>query len=356
VETDDDVSVRSADRSALLEQDKHSIQDGIKPFGDRSHDLWNTLAIWIGALEEKEIPKTARFLMVTNKELPACIATQIHAATSEEDVQKCVITLEAAGNKPPTAIAKLVTRVLRNESRESLRHVISHCELSDTSSASAGTQLRAETIAQMPLPRWAQSAAESIADELLGWLHKIALTAWQDKRPAWVERDQFIEQFHAVIDGRRRELSRERAEHLIPIRDDQIGKKRTSRFVQQLHLVTEDGDLVDTAIREFIRCNIEKTRLSVEGNVTDDDWKAFEATLVARWTKIRARVLRTRRGAKQEDIGFDILTETTEDHREKLAGSDTEQVYLTSGTYHRLSDMLTLGWHPDFARLLGSRK
>ena len=51
VETDDDIAVRGADGTQILEQDKHSIQKDAEPFGDRSKDLWNTLRIWIAALE-----------------------------------------------------------------------------------------------------------------------------------------------------------------------------------------------------------------------------------------------------------------------------------------------------------------
>ena len=57
-------------------------------------------------------------------------------------------------------------------------------------------------------------------------------------------------------------------------------------------------------------------------------------------------------GAKEEDVGFEIFTDTTEEYREKLAGSDTEQVYLTSGTYHRLADTVVVGWHPRFKELM----
>lgn len=57
-------------------------------------------------------------------------------------------------------------------------------------------------------------------------------------------------------------------------------------------------------------------------------------------------------GSGEEDIGFEIFTDTTEDHREKLAGSDTEQVYLTAGSYHRLADLLQVGWHPRFEDLM----
>jgi hypothetical protein len=54
----------------------------------------------------------------------------------------------------------------------------------------------------------------------------------------------------------------------------------------------------------------------------------------------------------ERDIGFEILTDTTENHREMLAGNETEQVYLTSGTYHRLADASQIGWHPRFSELI----
>jgi len=55
IETDDDIAVRTGNAGKLLEQDKHSIQPDHEPFGDRSHDLWNTLGIWLEALDIKEV-------------------------------------------------------------------------------------------------------------------------------------------------------------------------------------------------------------------------------------------------------------------------------------------------------------
>lgn len=353
VETDDDVVVCSADGSKVLEQDKHSTRDDSKPFGDRSKDLWNTLAIWIEALDTKEVAAdTTAFLMTTNKVLPECIAKQISRAESEAEIAACVATLEKAAQTPPQHIAPLIQRVLHPASRPTLHSLISKCELVDGSQATAGLELRKETIDRLQIPEWCSAGADSIADELLGWLHNTALAKWQQKQAAWIQRDHFVNQLHAIIDLRKRQITRERAEHLIPVTSDKVGQAKGSPFVKQLHLITDDDSVVDNAIREFIRCNIEKSRLSAEGNVTDDDWKAFETALLSRWGKIRARVIRMQQAAREEDIGFEIFTDTTEEHREKLAGSDTEQVYLTSGTYHRLADMLRVGWHPRFEELL----
>ena len=175
---------------------------------------------------------------------------------------------------------------------------------------------------------------------------------WEQDEPAWVQRNHFVNQLHAIIERRKRQICRERAENLIPVTDDIVGQEKGRPFVKQLYLVTEDDALVETSIRDYIRCNIEKMRLSKEGNITDADWEAFQQALQSRWAKIRSRVIRMRTGIAERDVGFEIFTETTEDHREKLAGTDTEQVYLTSGTYHRLADLLCVGWHPRYEDLI----
>ncbi|MBP6782171.1 MAG: hypothetical protein KA152_00155 [Verrucomicrobiales bacterium] len=353
VETDDDVAVRRADGTRLLEQDKHSIRENAKPFGDRSKDLWNTLKIWVEAIDSGEVlPEKTLFLMVTNKELPQCIAHKIGAAKSQKEVDACITELETAAISPPEGIQTIVARVLRSESRTNLQKLIKRCRVADSTAETAGDELRVKTISHLQLPEWCACHANSIFDELLGWMHRTALTSWQQNEPAWIKRDHFVNQIHAIIDLRKRRIIRERAEHLILVSDDKVGEVKGSNFVKQIHLISDDDSVADTAIREFICCNIEKARLSTEGNITDDDWLTFESTLLTRWSKIRARILRMRNNEAERDVGFEVFTDTTEAHCEKLAGSDTEQIYLTSGSYHRLAEHLQVGWHPRFEELM----
>ena len=353
IETGDDVAVRNADASVVLEQDKHSVRETAQPFGDRSKGLWNTLALWIEAIESgaRSVESTL-FLMVTNTVVPDCISRRIASATCDGDVDGCIKDLEKAGEKPPKHLAHLIGRVLCPESRMTLRGLIPRIELEDASVGTARADLRKNTIAHLQLPSWCSDSSDSIANELSGWLHTTVMSAWEELQPAWVDHQHFIDQFHAILAKRNRQIVRERAALLIPVPDDTVGGEKGRRFVKQLYLITDDDVLIDIAIREFIRCNIEKARLSKEGNVTDDDWRAFRDTLVARWEKIRSRVKRMKSENDETDVGFELFTETTEDYREKLAGSDTEQVYLTSGTYHLLADLLTVGWHPRYEVLM----
>ena len=353
IETEDDISVKGSNGSLILEQDKHSIQSDAKPFSDRSIDLWKTLSIWIEALDNEEVDAyTTTFFMVTNKLIPDCIANQIGLAKTDEQVNTCVKRLESIAKEPPKHVAAFMDRVLKNESRINLNRIIKKCQVVGLMSDGEDGDLRKETIAQLQLPEWCTQHANSIADELLGWLNNTVLSIWQKAKPAWIERNHFINQLHAIIDQKKRQIRRERAAHLIPVTDEKIGSEKGSPFVKQIYLITDDDDIVDNAIREFIRCNIEKLRLSAEGNVTDDDWMAFETTLEDRWGKIQKRIIRMSHEKDDEDIGFEIFSETTENYKEKLAGIDTEQVYLTSGTYHRLANLIKIGWHPRFKDLM----
>ena len=224
VETNDDVAIRGTDSKQILEQDKHSIQKDVAPFGVRSKDLWNTLKIWIEALDSDEVTAgTTLFMMVTNKDVPECIARKLGHAESEDDINACIADLETAAIAPPKGIRPLVERVMRSESRSNLRELIFSCRFADASEDTAGQELRAKTFGHLQVPECYASSADSILDELLGWMHKTALTSWQQKQPAWIKRDNFVNHLYAILDLRKRLISRERAEHLIPVGDDKVG-------------------------------------------------------------------------------------------------------------------------------------
>ena len=353
IETQDDVAILQKDGTRTLEQNKHSIQEKAAPFGDRSKDLWNTLSIWLSALEEGELETgKARFLMVTNKTLPDCIAKQLSNAKTIEETDECINALTSAAANPSETIREFTEKVLAAPSAKYLREIILNCELIDEASGASGVTLRESTIAELQIPATFTKDAESILDELHGWIRGQVLALWQTRTPAWISRDRFVTQFHAVLDRRKRQKGRERTANLIPVYDEQIGREKGRDFVKQIYLVTDDDGRVDESIREFIKCNVEKTRLSADGNITDQDWIDFEDTLRSRWAKISSREKRFGLSKLEEDVGFKILTETTDEHRERLAGIETEQVYLTSGTYHRMADRLVVGWHPRFEELM----
>lgn len=354
IETDDDVVDQRPDGHKVLEQDKHSIQALSNPFGDRSFALWNTLATWLKALDDKEIKlNNTSFLLATNKTLPDCIAREICNATEDKTITQCIKSLKLAAIKPPKGkVASHMCRVLSPASRNNLAGLIKNCSLDD---GSGGTILSHQTISYLQLPAWCTLQSESILNELSGWLKTSAMNEWNTQKPCWIHRNHFVNQLHAILDNRKRKLHRERAENLITVTKDEIGQQKGRPFVKQVHLISDDEDLAVTSISDFIRCSNEMMRLSTEGEITDDDWSVFGTILLTRWKAISTRTKRLSKSKPDEDIGFEIFAETTMNYKEKLAGEDTEQSYLTSGMYHRLADSLDVGWHPMYLKLMRNK-
>jgi len=353
IETADDVALVTAEGLYLSEQDKHTIANA-KPYGDRSRDLWNTMAIWVDALHSGELRAQTAFRLVTNAVLQDCIAKDIGQAASEAQIDACIARLEQAAVHPSETIATLVQAVLDQAVRPSLREVIRHCELLDGATPEGGADMPTLIASNLQMPAALIPQASSIVNELRGWLTSTVLGLWRDQQQGWIERDAFVNYLYSIIEHRKRVRTRERAERLIPVTDADMGEQRGRRFVKQLYLVTDEDAEVNHAIKDFIRCHSEKIRLSREGDVTREDWLDFSDTLSSRWESISRRLLRTRSSATPEDLGYEIYSETTMEYRARLAGSETDQVYLTSGTYHDLADGLTVGWHPDFKKLIES--
>jgi hypothetical protein len=142
IETEDDVVVRLQGGEAIHEQGKHTVQTGHSPFGDRSKDLWNTLAIWLNGISDGEIvPVRTTFYLTTNAVLSDCIVKRL--ASPDRKLDTIIAELKAAGENPSNAISKHVNEVLANTDN-GLRALLSRIKISDGSHATSGQSLRLE--------------------------------------------------------------------------------------------------------------------------------------------------------------------------------------------------------------------
>ncbi|WP_338512597.1 hypothetical protein VRB10_05405 [Erwinia aphidicola] len=101
VETLDDVATLSFDENQevtiTLEQDKYTGKDNFNPIGDRSHNLWHTLNIWLSNLNEyRSAYDEINFYLTTNILLPEdSLAKKISNTTSDEDVKNILSTIHS---------------------------------------------------------------------------------------------------------------------------------------------------------------------------------------------------------------------------------------------------------------------
>ena len=126
-----------------------------------------------------------------------------------------------------------------------------------------------------------------------------------------------------------------------------------SVFVKQLELIEhpDKNNIILDAIDDFLCAETERTRLTIKGDLTRQELEAIDDSSKDRWTEVFRRKITQLKPAMTEDaiaaLAFDIYDNTVNGYLAKIRGYDTEP-YFTKGSFHRLSDDLEIGWHPDW--------
>jgi hypothetical protein len=359
IEAGDDITVETA-YDTIMEQDKSSISMKTDTLGDRSRDLWNTLAIWVQAINGEEIDiGTTNFVIASNKIFDdTYIIKKISNAEDDVEAKKCIEALKAASVEPTKTISAFVKIVLSSDEKTLLK-LIKRIHLSDGSDKSYGQELMEEIASLCHIPESLPSS--DIVHALLGWLQETVLNLWRSGKAGWITRNAFDEQLERQKTIIREVAFRERIPSLIPVSDSKREENKNSKFVQQISLVKDDDiSLIVEAIDDFIRANIERTRLSIDGFITDTDFATFDFNLIERWRSIFRNFTsdiedldksEPQYERKVRKIGYKILLDTL-NHREYLAGKLSEQYYLTKGSYHRQANMQNIWWHPFYDKIM----
>lgn len=349
IETDDDVVVRSG-IDTTLEQDKHSIQEGVThPFADRSIHLWKSLAIWAEATLKGYPFDAASLCLVTNKAVPKCFAKRLGAEQkSPQEIRELTRELRAIGGSISGGVRRFADVVLALP-EPILEALIRRVSIHDVGSLPGGGSLSQATISALHIPKHVDG--EAVLQRLKGWIQEFVMDKWLRGEPAWITRDSFTSQKFVAEKEVHRQRVLGRAERVIRITEDDRREARQGHFVEHLALIACCEDDVDRAVDDFCRFKVEYSRLVEEGDVGMDDWMQRADRLVRRWERIFRRNKEGVQSASPEDVGLRILRDVVDSgHLESLAGYETVEEYLTAGHYHRLADSDDVWWHPDFEK------
>ncbi|WP_425523289.1 ABC-three component system protein [Microvirga terrestris] len=163
-----------------------------------------------------------------------------------------------------------------------------------------------------------------------------------------ISRDACVRQCREIerLQARQRFLPR-------PARDLPIGnvdrdRALTRPFVEHLSRTDAEEDDIFQAVEHFIQFNVEKHRLALEGEIADREWRDRGDRLRQRWKNIARSTRLDYRGQPPQEIGKRILAQATYQHLEPLGGETCNELYMTSGHYHRLADDDEVWWDPTY--------
>jgi hypothetical protein len=349
IETTEDVVHESAGGVSTFEQDKHSLDPEHVPFGDYSIDLWKTLSNWCTAFEQELLCNNFELHLVTNQAVAEGLAREISRASTPDEVEAVI----AVVREFETESERLLRYVANVRSSEMIfSRLVPHIKLFDSSDDTAGAPAVRVLVDLLHLPD--HTDGELVVQGLLGWIQEVCMAAWRAQRPAWITKQAFNNQLFRLQE-RQRTRGLIRAVSQIPVSDDDLDALRDKMFIQQIRLLEFDDDADEiSAMNDYFRAETERSRIVDKGDVTRDEWVAFEAQLVDRWDRLARRLKRDlRRSSSSYDadaleIGRKIFDQTLHECSISLCDARVEQ-YFVCGQYHQLADdAATVGWHPDF--------
>ncbi len=263
--------------------------------------------------------------------------------------------MKEIGKSPSESIAPFANVVTSCE-ENTLEELIKRIYYTNTDT-NDGKEFRSTIAATLNIST--ELPSDDIINDVLGWMHTRVMNLWKTNEPAWITKKDFAISYIKIVSRYNNKLFRERTQRdLVPILDIDKGNYLGKDFINQLIILSiEDDNEIIEAITDYLCSKHELTRFADEGSITDKDIDAFEDRLEDRWKNI-SRELKCKIGKTQQDdeksIGKDIYYKTL-DHREILVDQQTVEYYLTRGTYHKLADDLTIGWHPDYKNELRRR-
>ncbi|ASP80483.1 ABC-three component system protein [Sinorhizobium meliloti] len=346
VEHVDDVAVFRDGKIVLLEQDKSTTRSEARLLGDRTRAIWRTLQIWLRHAETADGAHCQRYLFFVNRWVPSPIAQLIkERSCGNTTVAEIVEAFRRTGSKRTTAKIQILIDDVLSRSDASLATLISKVELVEATDLAIDRKSIANGLGLNP-----RADATDILDSLFGWLTNRVRFEWSEGRPGLITRDEVLVQSHVLQAKQAKSRFLPRAAGEIHV-DEELRRGQLSRnFVEHLARIEAENDDIVQAVDHFLKFNIEKHRLVRAGDVPDVEWSHRSSRLQERWAGLMRRRRRELRGQRNCDIGQTVLADVTYDHRETLDGHPCEELYMTSGHYHRLAEEDEVWWDPTFQK------
>lgn len=344
VEHFDDVAVLRDGRLIIAEQDKNTSNALSKVLSNRSRALWRTLQIWLQLREMPEGEGCKRHLLFVNQWVATPLATLLRdRVTQATPTPEIVAALRAAGAKPGKAkIDILIADVLARDDA-ALSKLVEAIEIVEADEPATAQTILANGLALHP-----RADADAIIYGLLGWLTTKVRTDWSEGRPALISRKEVLIQSHGLQDVQKKSRFLPRASSDVPVSADERERALARNFVEHLGKISAEQEDIVQAIDHFLKFSMEKHRLVKGGDVPLAEWTNRSNRLQERWRNIMRRRSREMTSASQSKIGLAVLADTTYDHRESLDGYPCDELYMTSGNYHRLAEGDDVWWDPGF--------
>lgn len=343
LETLDDVVITPSGSSPNLLQLKHH-KDGGANLTDASPDLWKSLRVWIKGHADGSIPTDAKLYLMTTSRVSNS-SSVIHLTTENRNEEEAIKGLEATAttstNKTNLEAYQLFSNLSRAEklalasSIQVLPESPNISDIEQTLRIEAGIWTRTQHV-------------NHFSQQLEGW--------WYRRVEKQLETTNTPPITSREIDLKIQDLRDQYTSDNLPLDEDIISgtieedSYENRIFVQQARLAGIGSKRIIRAIQDYYRAYTQRSVWIREDLLNIDELDKYELILREEWE------------LEFDRLADDMGDEAAEDARQQAAKDIYAWVEKTifpirknvinpsisRGSFHILSDTLTIGWHPDF--------
>lgn len=340
----DDIAVRSADDSILLEQTKSALSHN--PVSDWAQDLWKTFSTWIVTIQQLSIdPSKTRYVLYICPSYTGNWISRLHNAHIDEQVEGIVAdirkALEERGSLP-SGSGEYLTAFLNAD--PALRTAIVR---NFTFVACAGDPV--DEIRDALRRTVSPEILDDVCKSAIGWVKVRVDERLRDQAVAEISVSEFQTWFHSFL--RRHDRDHVLRSFAQPATADAVQQEIGIRtYIRQLDVIELDSDEKVNAASDYLMSRAERTIWSARGVINETSLNEFDQALTRAWSlnKNTCAILHAER---PEIIRGKLLYFETFKHNERLQGMDVPR-HFTAGAFHGLADIPTIGWHPRYAEIL----
>ncbi len=339
-----DVAIGYSDGTALVEEDKSSIS--VNPLTDKSENLWKTFSNWVDAINDfnLDIEKTS-FLLFANKSGNKGLVDLFHNAIQGDEAKKAIADaknkLKDTDKKHP--IWPYYNKVV-NENEAVFMGIIQRFSL-EISENGPYEEIKKELVKK----HVGKHQIKFITEKIGGWLQKKIIEKIQRSEPAiifWNDYDKKFKEFYER--SRRRELIDFTLETPPNKGDIKSQLKSHPLYVRQLEKIEETEDDIIEAVCDFLKAKSNRQNWIEDELIDEEIAMDFESKLQDFWKNHKKQIDITQ--ASLDLCKKGQLLYASCKNRQQTIGDKEPPARTIAGTYHLLSDTLTLGWHPGWEK------
>jgi hypothetical protein len=353
LEVFEDVGAVDDSGNALASQTKSALETN--PVSDKSVDLWKTLSIWKTALSSGQLRiETTKFEIYLAKRRTGKLVQLFHDAQTEEAAKAALdqardLLWGAAPDHPKKeklaeGLAPFVNHVLEAPA-DDVVGIIQRFTLS-VAATDPLRDLRSKVGSKWVRPE----SVDAVIQHAHGWIKEKMDALILAGKPAALKVDEFNAEMRSF-------LPRVDFQHILAavagkleLNEDTLAVEQLRTYVRQLQLIEGSDEDVFEAINQFLRAAAERSAWSKQGLVHEKSFDEYEEALISAWKNKRLVHDITHKNLSGVDRGRLLLADCGL-HQQKLQGLEPPP-FFTPGSFHALAEDRTVGWHPEYKKLL----